>query len=147
MTQQIDPDMSCSGPGCAAFRFDTDAALREGWMRVAGDTYCDLHAPYAAYAYVRAVRQEEQRAKKSDAEAKKTLNRRDYRAWDEFQSDLADFHKEHGRLAHERIRTMQPRDFLKIHAERGRINVQEAEDQLQEAENKAQATREWLMRR
>jgi hypothetical protein len=147
MTDQITSDMKCSDPGCVAFRFDVDAALREGWLRVEERLYCDLHGPYAAFVYVRKLRQEEDRAKKFDTEAKKTLNRRDYRAWDEFQSDLADFHKKTGRLAHERIRTMQPREFMKIHGERGRIDIEAEENVLLEAEKKAQATREWLMRR
>ena len=147
MTDQITSDMKCSDPGCVAFRFDVDAALREGWLRVEERLYCDLHGPYAAFVHVRKLRQEEDRAKKFDDAAKKTLNRRDYRAWDEFQSDLADFHKRTGRLAHERIRELQPREFMQIHSTGGRIDIESAEEHIHAAEDKAAATRKWLMER
>lgn len=147
-------DMTCSDSGCSAFRFDTDAALREGWGRVAGETYCSLHAGYAAFIYTRSVRflelkaVEERRALENrNLEAKKTLTRKNYRAWDEFQQDLADFHKKEGRLAHKRIRLLQPREFMKIHGERGRIDIAAEEEKLQAAEDKAQATRKWLTER
>lgn len=147
-------DMTCSDPGCSAFRFDTDAALREGWGRVDGETYCSLHAGYAAFIYARSVQflemkaaKERRAAENRNLEAKKTLNRRNYAAWDQFQSDLADFHKKEGRLAHKRIRELQPRDFLKIHAAGGRIDIGAEEEKLDAAEKKAQATRQWLMER
>jgi hypothetical protein len=116
----------CSDPGCPAFRFDPDAALREGWHEVDGEPYCPLHGGIASRKARQAHQAEELRARLAKPAAKKELPDGDYRAWNEFQSDLADYHKKHGRPAHPALRTLDHRQWLRTYRATGRIDVEEA---------------------
>jgi hypothetical protein len=136
--------------GCAAFRFDVDAALREGWDQVEGRLYCDLHAPVEARKALAARELEILRARtaaKHRLKAKKALNADDYRAWDEFQSDLADYHRASGKPAPAVLRTLDPLVFKAQYRQNGRIDIHEVAHALHEREDRATETRNWLLER
>lgn len=144
----------CEDEGCLEFRFDTDAALREGWDSVEGRLYCPLHRQEAARRALAAaeVRRMQEtigrlRRERHEREAKAGLSPAEYRAWDEFQSDLVNFHKTHGKLAPAVLRTMDPRRWLAHYGETGRIDIDQVADELFAKEEAARKTRDWLMHR
>lgn len=154
MTEVPGGSAQCSDDGCLEFRYDADAALREGWDVVEGKPYCPLHRQEAARRELKAAeiermreRIEKIRAERHDAEALTELAQLDYARWDEFQRDLADYHKAHGELAPTVLRLMNCRDWLKNYRKLGRIDVELASESLREADSRASATRNWLMRR
>lgn len=150
MSSEETPSGQCMTGGCAAFRFDVDAALREGWDQVEGRLYCDLHAPVEARKALAARELEILRARtaaKHRLKAKKALNADDYRAWDEFQSDLADYHRASGKPAPAVLRTLDPLVFKAQYHQNGRIDVDEVAHVLHEREDRATETRNWLLER
>jgi hypothetical protein len=136
----------CSDPGCQAFRFDLDAALREGWHEVDEAPYCPLHGGIASRRARQAAQIEAWSAGLRKQTAKKELAKGDYQAWDKFQSDLADYHKRHGRLAHPAVRTLDHRQWLQIHRATGPIDVEEAVRHTEAAEEARNSERERLAR-
>jgi hypothetical protein len=135
----------CSDPGCAEFRFDADAALREGWGLLDDEPYCPLHhcgATWRARKKQQQAEMELRAAARRAVDASNVLNAREYAAWDEFQSDLANYHREHGRLAPPSLRMMPPRQWLEIHAHDGRIDVDLASQQIEEDETARRAARD-----
>lgn len=145
---------TCSEEGCTAFKFDTDAALREGWDLIEGELFCDLHRPQAARralaaAEMKRIREriEELRAERSQSVAKRTLTTAEYAKWAEFQQDLKDFQRAHGKLAPVQLRVLEPVKWRDQYAKAGRIDVELVADSLFEAEERAQRTRDWLMNR
>jgi hypothetical protein len=140
----------CSDPGCAEFRFDIDAALREGWDTIDDEPYCPLHHSGASWRARKAELEEELRAQlrvlRAKRMAKRELSDGDYRAWDAFQSDLADYHKEHGRPAHPALRTLDHRQWLQTYRATGPIDVEEAVRHTEAAEAAHKSDRERLAR-
>jgi hypothetical protein len=65
----------------------------------------------------------------------------DYLAWDEFQRDLANFHRDHGRPAHRELRIMSPQTFIKRHRATGKIDIKLASESLEAAEASLQERR------
>lgn len=154
MRETEDRSGQCSEPGCVAFRFDQAAALGEGWDMVEGALFCPDHKGFAArqaLAVAEMTRQrariDELRAKRNAEKAKRWLKPSDYRAWDEFQSDLANFHKKTGKLAPAALRTLDPVKFTEQYRKTGRIDIELVADSLFEAENRAAETRKWLLGR
>lgn len=144
----------CADDGCVEFRFDDEAALREGWDVVDDAPFCPLHRAEAAS---RALREAEvkrlkglieaRKARTNALDAKAGLSASGYAAWDQFQADLADYHREHGKLAPAALRLMEPRKWLVFYARQGRIDVALAAEAMEGAENRANSTRDWLLRR
>jgi hypothetical protein len=146
--------MECAEEGCVEFRFDDDAALREGWDMIEDQPFCPLHkAPAAHTALLKAEddrlreRVAELRVRKNAEAAKKHLSRADYKEWDKFQASLADYHKKHGKLAPKSLRTMDPRHFLVNFRVSGPIDVELVAEALDKAEKAADETRRWLLGR
>ena len=151
MSSEETPSGQCMTGGCAAFRFDVDAALREGWDQVEGRLYCDLHAPVEARKALAARELEIPEGlvppQNTELKAKKALNADDYRAWDEFQSDLADYHRASGKPAPAVLRTLDPLLFKAQYAKNGRLDIHEVAHILHEREDRANKTRNWLLER
>ena len=131
-----------------------EQACAQGWDLIEDFTYCPLHRQEAARRALRAhedARLRElavkMRAERNAHRAATCLTRTEYRAWDEFQSDLANFHREHGKPAPAALRTLDPRRWRDQYAKTGRIDVELAADSLSEAEKRAEATRAWLLER
>jgi hypothetical protein len=53
----------CAEDGCPEFRFDQDAALREGWQQVGDQVFCPCHGPIRAMQARRKARFAEFRRK------------------------------------------------------------------------------------
>lgn len=150
----MEHDGKCADPGCAAFKFDTDAALREGWDVVEDLLFCPLHRHEAARRALIAVEEkrvrthlEGLRAQRNAKHAKTWLTADEYRKWDEFQSDLVNFHRNNGKLAPAVLRTLDPLRWRDQYKKTGRIDVELVADSLFEAEKKRAETRNWLMER
>jgi hypothetical protein len=144
----------CADDGCLEFRFDDDAALREGWDLIEDRLFCPLHRPGAARQALQAAEltrfrawKEKRQAERNAKGARAGLSASGYAAWDQFQSDLADYHREHGKLAPAALRLMEPRKWLAFYARQGRIDVALAAESLEGAEQRANDTRDWLLRR
>ena len=144
----------CAEEGCVEFKFDEGAALAVGWDLVEGRLFCPSHRQLAAraalakaeWARLRA-RSEELRAKRHAAEAKTGLSTRDYAKWNEFQQEMTNFHKKHGKRAPAALRALNPKTWLAYTRKNGPVDVELAAAALFEAEKRADETREWLMRR
>jgi hypothetical protein len=119
--------VKCTDSNCIAEQATIDEAVGLGWSMIGYFPWCPLHA-YGALreAKKEAVRQQlEVRAHRRNQEvAKKHFTAAEYRAWDEFQSDLADFHKKHQKLAPKVLRLMSPMVWLGEYKEKGRIDVE-----------------------
>jgi hypothetical protein len=124
----------CSDPGCQEFRFDPDAALREGWHEVDEAPYCPLHGGIASRRARKAAQGEELRAAIEKRKAATALSPGMYREWDLFQSALADYHKKHGRLAPQALRMLDHRSWLRLHTETGPFDVEKLAASLEAAE-------------
>lgn len=144
----------CSDGGCG-FTVPTEmVAEAGGWDRVEGEWFCALHRQEAARRALAVAETERMRAKitefrraRNEVRAKNTLGPAVYRAWDEFQSDMVNFHRETGKPAPAALRVLDPAKFAKIYAAKGRIDVEEAVKLAEEAEKKANETRRWLLGR
>lgn len=150
----MEHDGKCADPGCVAFKFDTDAALREGWDVVEEQLYCPLHRETAArQAFIAAedrrvrLRIEELRSRRNKEHAKTWLTADEYRKWDEFQSDLVNFHQNNGKLAPAVLRTLDAKKWRDQYKKTGRIDVEAESVALFKAEARAAETRKWLMGR
>lgn len=148
------PPVECSADGCTATLTLGLGTGDTSWTVIEGGAWCPLHRVEKERAvgkfeeWVAAREQiEEFRRKRNAFRAKKHLSRRDYRKWDEFQSDLVNFHRNHGKLAPRVLRTLDPLKFTAIVKERGKIDVEEVSNQLLEAESKADGTLSWLLHR
>ncbi len=137
---------TCSDPGCLEFRFDIDAALREGWGLIDDEPYCPLHHSGASWRARKAQQAEERRAAIEKQKAAQALSPGMYREWDLFQSALADYHKEHGRPAPQALRALDHRQWLQIHTTAGPIDVEAAVAHIEAAEAAHKAHRERLAR-
>lgn len=127
----------CSDPGCAEFRFDIDAALAEGWGLIDAEPYCPLHHSGASWRARKAEQREESETRARKSAAKKALSPGDYRAWDKFQSDLADYHKSHGRPAPQALRALDHRRWRALHAEMEPLDVEKLAANLEAADASA----------
>lgn len=130
----------CSTGGCVATSLHDVSALATGWYVVEGQLYCALHGPYVALRSAREAGIGRKRAFRNTEVAKKWLSPAELRAWDQFQSDLADYHKKHGKLAHKELRTMTPRVFAWEFSQKGRINVELSTESLESQERQARDT-------
>lgn len=148
------PLIGCSDEGC----LDTLALGLgigdTGWDLVEGEAYCPLHRQEAARRALAAAetrRMQERinalRRERNEKLAKTGLSAAEYRAWDEFQGDLVNFHRDHGKLAPVQLRTLDPVRWRAIHTEKGRIDVEAEAEGLFQVEQAAQRTRDWLMNR
>ena len=100
-----------------------------GWELIPesdGDTYCPLHAPVARLRARRTAAQDIQRAYHNERVAKKMLSAAEYRAWDEFQADLANYHRETGKLAHRELRMMNPGTWVQSYRQLGRLDIEKS---------------------
>jgi hypothetical protein len=124
----------CEAEGCVEFRFDVDAAVGVGWEVVNGKLYCPCHAGPEGFQARREAKREDLIRRTNKIIAKNNLSAGDYRAWDEFQADLANFHRDHGRPAHRELRIMPPSAFIARRRSLGRIDIALADDALNTAE-------------
>lgn len=127
-----------------------EVACSLGWDLVEEFTYCPLHRQEAArraFATAEMERIRARQAQENRKNAKVTLNAEEYRQWDNFQSDLANFHKKYGKLAPAMLRTMDAKTFIQNVKASGPIDIEEVADRMFEAEKEADKTRAWLMGR
>ncbi len=117
----------CGDGNCIASMPTLDSAVAVGWSTIKDQPYCPLHA----YGVMREAKKEAVRAEidrrqahRNDEVAKKGLSAAEYRAWDEFQSDMADYHKRTGKLAPSVLRTMRPLNWLAEYKDKGRIDIE-----------------------
>jgi len=119
--------VKCTDSNCIAEQATIDEAVGLGWSMVGYFPWCPLHA-YSALreAKKEAVRQqiEARQRHHNDRVARNRFTAADYRAWDEFQSDLANFHKKTGKLAPKVLRLMTPVVWLSEYQQKGRIDVE-----------------------
>jgi hypothetical protein len=127
----------CADPFCIAATPYPDLAQAAGWGEAAGKLYCGLHW-YTAYreAKKEKVRADltAQRRHHEDQVARKMFSAAEYRAWDQFQSDLADYHRDTGKLAPKVLREMNPSMWVTEFKQKGRIDVQKTADWYANAE-------------
>jgi hypothetical protein len=131
----------CGDDGCLEYLEHGDDGRYFGWHRVQDRWYCSLHGPIAERRLRKDAEIAEMRARieslareRHRAEAKATMPAADYAAWDRFQSDLADYHKAHGRLAPQALRMMSPGAWGRINAASGPIDVEKAAAELEAVE-------------
>lgn len=110
----------CAGPGCTVNVPDELVARAAGWHKLGEAWYCGIHLARgrsnAREAELR-LRQEEQLREVHEKLAKTGLSAAEYRAWDEFQANLARYHKKHGKLAPKQLRLMGPKQFAAIRSQ------------------------------
>jgi hypothetical protein len=154
MSEVSEGSGKCADPGCLEYRFDVSAALREGWDEVEGGLFCPLHRAAAARRALKTAelaqfkaRADAFRVQRHELEAKTCLTTPDYARWNEFQQELTRFHKRHGKLAPAALRLLDPRKWLAHTAKNGEINVEKEAEGLYAAEERAEATRSWLIGR
>lgn len=126
--------VGCPGDDCWNGYGNAVLAEAMGWIQVGDKLYCPDHGPLAALQERRAAEKQAQRAHHNQKVAKKMLSPAEYRAWDEFQADLANFHREHGRLAHKELRTMNPGKWVQTYRQLGRIDIALSTQGLEEAD-------------
>ncbi len=121
----------CADLSCVTKALNEEHALHQGWLVLDGQLWCPVHGTYRAFVARREERKEKirqqidrQRMHRNEIVAKKQFSAAEYRAWDEFQSDLADYHKKTGKLAPEVLRTMTPVAWHNEYAQKGRIDVE-----------------------
>jgi hypothetical protein len=150
----VDDEIKCGADGC--YQVLAPGAVTEafGWEIIDGGPWCPLHRAEKARTMLKFEewkRLREQvaklRAKRNAHAAKNVLGPHMYRKWDEFQSDLVNFHRNNGKLAPAALRTLDPKKFAGIYAVHGRIDVEAESVKLFEAEAKAAETRKWLLGR
>jgi hypothetical protein len=134
----------CEQPHCTEFRFDEDAAVRAGWSWVDGKWMCPFHGPMAALNHRRDLARTAQRVAQDASAAKRLFNAADYRAWDEFQSDLANFHRDHGKLAPKELRDMRPGEWVQQYRQLGRIDIEKSAEGLEKVAKAREAARQRL---
>lgn len=144
----------CAEGGCVHTCASPEEAMALGWDLIEGELYCSLHRQVASRRALQAIelrhlrdRAIEFRRARNHLHARQGLSEKEYRKWDEFQSDLANFHKKHGKLAPEVLRTLDHVRWLKIYQAKGKIDVEGTSAVLFEKEAKANATRDWLFHR
>lgn len=154
MSFEKDCQVKCPMEFCSYGAATEDTAMAVGWGRINDQLYCPLHyGPVARSAKLLEdlrrlqLRVEELRRARNNRIAKEELTRADYRAWDQFQSDLADYHKKTGKLAPKQLRNLDPQTWWEYYRKRGRIDVEIEVANLEASERKANETREWLARR
>jgi hypothetical protein len=145
---------SCADPACVATAFNEEHALYQGWDVVEGALFCPSHRQQAARKALAVAETDrlrrvvsDRRRHRNEEVARRNFSAAEYRAWDEFQSDMADFHKKTGKLAPEVLRTMTPMAWRIEYREKGRIDMEKTADALFELEKKARETRKWLLGR
>jgi hypothetical protein len=117
----------CGDSTCGVSAPNLEAAAAAGWREVGEAIYCAVHyyGPYREAKKEKIRAQIEARQRHHDKEvAKKMFSAAEYRAWDQFQSDMADYHKKTGKLAPSVLRTMRPTEWLGEFKEKGRIDIE-----------------------
>jgi hypothetical protein len=126
-------DQSCQ----VEFPGSLEQACSQGWHLIAEFTYCPLHY-YGPYREAKKERVRAdltaQRRHHEEQVARKMFSAAEYRAWDQFQSDLADFHRDTGKLAPKVLREMMPGTWIQEFKQKGRIDVQKTADWYANAE-------------
>lgn len=138
--------VACEQAHCTEFMFDEDAAVRVGWAIVEGQWFCAFCAPMATLNSRRAAQVGAQRQMSNASAARRLLNAEEYRAWDEFQSDLANFHRDHGKLAPAELRAMRPGEWVQGYRAVGRIDVEKSAENFEKLHKEQEATRERIAR-
>lgn len=125
----------CADPYCSYGALNEEHALWTGWAIVEGELFCPLHHMQARMKRQREALMDEITTRANEITARKNLDKGWYAAWDEFQSDLADFHRATGKHAHKNVRMMTPQQFRDEYRRAGRINVKNAHESAVTAEN------------
>jgi hypothetical protein len=128
---------TCSDPYCGAVEQFPEFPDALGWDDVEGRRFCPLHW-YTAYREAKKERVRNdltaQRRHHEEQVARKMFSAAEYRAWDQFQSDLADYHRDTGKLAPKVLREMNPSMWVTEFKQKGRIDVQKTADWYANAE-------------
>jgi hypothetical protein len=147
-------EIKCGADGCYQALAPGTELEAFAWDFIEMQAWCPLHRAEKARSMLMAAEEKrlrEQvaklRVKRNAVEAKNVLGPYMYRKWDEFQSDLVNFHRNNGKLAPAALRTLDPKKFTAIYAAHGRIDVEAESVALFKAEAKAAETRKWLMER
>lgn len=140
--------VSCPEENCWYWCFDEGLAEGTGWFRVGDTLFCPDHGPLhslqarnQARRDVLTLRAERISARVRDDAAKSSLTTRDYANWHEFQQQLVNFHRKHGKLAPAALRVLTPKDWLALHQE-GPIDVEKAAEEHDRAKQERQG-RTW----
>lgn len=128
--------MKCAEEGCV--EESPDVLTEWMWDMIGDKGYCPLHGPMR----VRKLKREQYRnvtaelmtRRANKIWAKAHLDADWYRAWEEFQSDLVNFHRESGKPAHRTLRMMSPQEFREYYRRYGRMNVKSANEHTEAAE-------------
>lgn len=130
----------CSDGGCPLNMPTADSAVSVGWRVVEDKLFCPLHW-YGAQRVAEKGAERERittaRARRNDEVAQKHLSAVNYRAWDQFQSDMADYHKETGKLAPKVLREMTPMAWAQEYGQKGRLDVKATAEYFERAEKTA----------
>lgn len=129
-------DQSCQ----VEYAGSLEEACSVGWGLVSEFTFCPLHMGPAGFVARREAKKEVMRAQieaqqahRNKEVALKHFSAAEYRAWDQFQSDLADYHKKTGKLAPAVLRTMRPMNWLGEYKEKGRIDIAKTAEYFEQA--------------
>lgn len=144
--------IQCREAGCPAVFDGFMSPSAVGWHEWDEEAFCPLHGPGEAFRRQREaqdaellVRQEARIRFRNEQTARAGLMSRDYHAWDQFQQDIANFHRKTGKQAPKQLRTMGPRDFMRYYAKNGRIDVQRESELAEGAEKQGDdRLRGWL---
>ena len=128
-------EVTCRSADCFEAVVNEEHALWRGWQLIEGEVWCPLHAPQESRRVRKIHDRELLDHRANEITARETLDKGWYAAWDEFQSDLADFHRATGRHAHKNVRMMTPQQFRDEYRRAGRINVKNAHEAAHSAEN------------
>ena len=126
--------ITCADDGCAASEVFRESALALGWLEAGGKLYCPGHGAIQEHRTRMEAESERLAVRANKIWAKEYLSAGDYLAWDEFQSDLVNFHRETGRLAHRELRILSPHAFIRRHRVTGRIDIRLSDESMQAAE-------------
>ena len=129
----------CADQLCSYGALNEEHALWTGWAVVEGELYCPLHHAQARMKASRAAQKEHVQRRHHDSAAKKGFTSAEYAGWDKFQSDLADYHKKHGKLAPKPLRMMNPFQWLYLTKKRGPIDVEAEVQRMDQAKADAEA--------
>src|SRR5579863_3544416 len=135
------PEGACKEPGCPSWVFGEDLALGQGWQKVGDELFCPDHWPLAALNERNRVLQQHREARSAQIarnihtdEAKKSLTTADYANWHEFQQEIVNFHRKHGKLAPAELRGLSPKDWLQRYQNQGPIDVEKVAQTIFEVE-------------
>jgi hypothetical protein len=147
-------EIKCGAEGCYQALVPGTSLEAFDWEVIDGSPWCALHRAEKTRSMLKfeewqrlMAQVAELRAKRNAEHAKRWLTAADYRKWDEFQSDLVNFHRNNGKLAPRALRTLDPVKFIAIYEAHGRIDIEAESVALFEAEKRADETRKWLMNR